>query len=324
MSASTLPASVEGATGAKAKSLPKAPPVSARKIRELQADIASAKSATAVVQLARPALEDFWHAQWGADALLQIAKRSTARTRMEWVSDATVKKIAEKLEADIDVDYFDVLLIAMEALRRMKFQTPLSQSAMLQRALAVGGRRSVTSLVRLFWLAAPLKLDVRMPDHMRERCSELTGSDIALVVAAFRQRTEQDKALLEKVCQRLSEDGVYKELSATDMVELAEGFVDLKVQGDFIRPLGQEILRRRGELTPDENRRVHDAYKTLGIPLKNVWTEPGCGVKRDAMQLVTTQAFAPQEGHEKKRRGYHDVERTSPPRVVRDYKMMSY
>ena len=140
VSASTLPASVEGATGAKAKSLPKAPPVSARKIRELQADIASAKSATAVVQLARPALEDFWHAQWGADALLQIAKRSTARTRMEWVSDATVKKIAEKLEADIDVDYFDVMLIAMEALRRMKFQTPLSQSAMLQRALAVGGR----------------------------------------------------------------------------------------------------------------------------------------------------------------------------------------
>lgn len=93
---------------------------------------------------------------------------------------------------------------------------------------------------------------------------------------------------------------------------------------EALRPLGQEILRRRGELTPDESYRVHNAYQAMKLPLPEVWMQPGSAVKRDGSQLVTTQAFRPQEGHEKKRRGNNDVQRTSPPRVVRDYKMMSY
>lgn len=91
-----------------------------------------------------------------------------------------------------------------------------------------------------------------------------------------------------------------------------------------LRPLGQETLRRRGELSPDESHRVHTAFAAMKLPLPKVWAQPGAATKREGAQIVTSQAFAPQEGHEKKRRGNHDIERTSPPRVVRDYKMMSY
>ena len=31
-----------------------------------------------------------------------------------------------------------------------------------------------------------------------------------------------------------------------------------------LRPLGQEALRRRGELTPDESHRIHTAYQACG------------------------------------------------------------
>merc|ERR1719203_404119 len=100
---------------------------------------------------------------------------------------------------------------------------------------------------------------------------------------------------------------------------------ELGVQDEAaLRPIGQEVLRRRGELTPYESHRVHSAFTAMKLPLPDVWTKPGNYTKRQGAEIVTTQAFAPQEGHEKKRRGNNDIERTSPPRVVRDYKMMSY
>merc|ERR1711920_1084404 len=115
-------------------------------------------------------------------------------------------------------------------------------------------------------------------------------------------------------------------VSATDLIEMAEAFNDVGVRDEAaLRPLGQETLRRRGELSPDESHRVHTAFQGMKLPLPQVWTNPGATTKRSAgCEVVTTQAFAPQEGHEKKRKGNHDLERVSPPRVVRDYKMMSY
>jgi len=155
---------------------------------------------------------------------------------------------------------------------------------------------------------------------------ELDGPDLALLIASFRKHAgARDAALLEKVVVRLHADGIHHGVSATDLVEMAEGLNELGITDEAaLRALGQETLRRRGELSPDESHRVHTAFQAMKLPLPQVWTPPGAVTKRDGAQIVTSQAFVPQEGHEKKRRGNHDIERTSPPRVVRDYKMMSY
>merc|ERR1712137_153336 len=103
------------------------------------------------------------------------------------------------------------------------------------------------------------------------------------------------------------------------MVELAEALNELRCKDELevLKTLGQEIARRRGELTPDENQRAQLAYGAMKLPLSQVWTQPGAQKKRTGGDFIVTQSFAPQEGHEKKRRGNNDVERHSPPRVVR-------
>jgi len=322
----------------------------ALKLKEQRKEIRDAKSATAVVQMVRRCLDNAWSFIWGAEALYQIAKRSTARTRKEWVNDPTVMRLGKKLvkEASSSLlksgkggdravdEEVDVILLALEALKRLAMQDAPAQKDVLERSLAClvadKWRHPVKSLSRLYWLGAPLKLkspgeefSSLLPAELRARAQELDGPDIALLLAAFRKEGARDAALLEKVAVRLRAQGVLTGVSATDLVEMSEAMNVLGVRDEqALRPLGQEVLRRRGELSPDESHRVHTAFQTMKLPLPQVWTQVGAATKREGSEIVTSQAFAPQEGHEKRRRGNHDIERTSPPRVVRDYKMMSY
>jgi len=298
-----------------------------------------AKSATAVVQIVRRCFDEFGDLRWCAEALYQIAKRSTARTRKEWSKDPLVEKLADSLRKEADseaplagrVDRVELILLVLEALRRMSLQATQEQKPALERIVtalvADQWKHPVKSIGRLFWLAAPLKLSGidGVPMEIRERAALLDGPDVALIIQAMRNKDSRDSALLLKVVARLKTEGVHVGLSATDLVEMAEGLRELGAHDEAaLRPLGQEILRRRGELTPDESHRAHGAFNSMKLPLPQVWTQPGAAKKRDKAQILTTQTFVPQEGHEKKRRGNHDIERTSPPRVVRDYKMMSY
>lgn len=349
---SGAPAAPKGraTAGQAAKAAPKAAgkKLFEKKLREILKEIDSAKSATAVVKLVRHNLKENWDVRWGAEALYQVAKRSTARTRKEWAVDATVKTIADKLCASasdacvsLAGDSLDTLLVALDALRRMDLQEATAQQEPLERAqvclVAEGWRRPVKILARLFWLGAPLKeeedkkdFSSLLPGEIRSRSTELDGPDLALLVAAMQNKAARDDLLLERVITRMRTAEVpaevlYKGVSATDLVEMAEGLKEVGVQDEAaLRPLGQEVLRRRGELTPYESHRVHSAYEAMKLPLPKVWLKPGSYAKRQGDKIVTTTAFAPQEGHEKKRRGNNDIERTSPPRVVRDYKMMSY
>lgn len=314
------------------------------KLKELRQEIGAAKSATAVVQVARRNIDASWDVRWGAEAMYQVAKRSTARTRKEWPKDATVKHLAEKLCNEASSgdsltghgeDDVDVLLVALEALRRLGLQEAEKQKEPLERSigmlLANNLRHPAKSLARLYWLGANLNLtgwadfSSQLSSEIKARYTELDGPDLGLLLAAMRHQVAKDVALLSKVVIRLKADGIHKLMSATDLVEMSEAMSELAVQDEgALRPLGQDMLRRRGELTPDESHRAHAAFQAMKLPLPKVWAEPGAAKKREGAQIVTTTAFAPQDGHEKKRRGNHDIERTSPPRVVRDYKMMSY
>lgn len=331
------PSDARPATPAKASAPPR---IHAKKVAEIKKELVLAKSATSVVQVVRNSM-DQWDRRWGAHALYSIAKRSTARTRQEWAVDRAVVRVANKLKTEsaadalptgrMDDEDAEVILLSLEALRRMALQGKEEQrpplEAFLKRFEAAKWKYPVKTLSRFYWLSAPLKLQgvEAVPPELRPRAIELGGVELSLIVEAMRQQGARDLALLEKVIGRLKEKDIHKNLSATDLVELAEGLAELEQRDEAaLRPLGQELQRRRGELTPDEAHRIQNAFQTLKLPLSQVWAPPGATKKRDGSAIVTTQAFVPQEGHEKKRRGNNDVERTSPPRVVRDYKMCSY
>jgi len=312
------------------------------RLRDIQIEIRRAKSATSVVRTVRTNLQPNWDVRWTADALYQIAKRSTARTRKEWGADVTVKKLGARLStwADeqaalekLEQDTVDLLLVALDGLRRMAFQEPEAQKPALEKIVkmlvATSWSNPIKSVARLFWLGSPLKLQddflLLSSAQLRGRAQDLDGPDVALLVNAMRQDGVRDQSLLDKILGRLRHEGIFAGLSATDLIEIAEGLKERGVQDQSaLRPLGQEILRRRGELTPDESHRVHAVFQAMGLPLPEVWMKPGSSVKRDGAQIATTQAFAPEEGHEKKRRGNNEISRVSPPTVTRDRKMCSY
>ncbi|CAJ1398594.1 unnamed protein product [Effrenium voratum] len=310
-----------------------------QKLREIKREISSARSATAVVQVVRQNLATGWDLTWGAEALYQVAKRSTARTRQEWAEDKAVLKLADKLkeEAESDKGDLDTILLSMEALRRMTLQDPAEQKAHLEKLIsgmvANSWRNPVKSLARLYWLGAPLakegleNLDTNaLASQIRQRQNELDGPDLALLLAAMKgPKGLKDDKLQSKVVLRLKDKQIHKGLSATDLVEMAEALEELAVTDEAaLRPLGQEAVRRKGELTPDESHRAHTAFQAMKLPLSKVWDLHGSTkTMQNDRGKVTTQAFALQEGHEKKR-GNNDIERTSPPRVVRDMKMCSY
>lgn len=342
--AAAPPAAVEPVPQSKAAPKPatkaSAKTVDPKKLAEIKKEVGAAKSATAVVQVVRQSMEN-WDRRWGALALYQIAKKSTARTRQEWAGDKSVMRIANKLKAESSAEAIpagrlapedaEVALLSLEGLRRMVMQGKEEQKPALEllvtRLADANWSYPVKTLTRLYWLAAPLKLEGvnAVPDQLRPRCIELGGSDLSLLIASMRLAGAKDLALLEKVIGRLKEKDIHKTLSATDLVEMSEGLAELDQRDEeVLRPMGQELQRRRGELTPDEAHRIQTAFQTLKLPLSKVWAPVGSTTKRGASGIVTTQAFAPQQGHEKKRRGNNDVERTSPPRVVRDYKMCSY
>lgn len=316
-----------------------------RKLTQLRHEIRQAKSATAVVILVRRDLEISWDARWAAEALLRIAKRSTARTRREWAVDGTVLKLNKRLQDFVDEktnlesppagELVDALLVALEASRRMGLQSAGAQRPPLEKlvrwldASNCWQGRPAASLARLLWLVAPLDIKGIDPalQLARSRADELVGGDMAQIITALQQKHMRDSALLHRVLTLLRVESAYHTMTATDMVELAEGLQVLRCKEELVvlRILGQEILRRRGELTPDENQRAQLAFGALDLPLSSVWTQPGAQKRRDkGGETVMTQAFVPREGHDKKRRGNNDISRVSPPRVVRDYKMMSY
>jgi hypothetical protein len=234
----------------------------------------------------------------------------------------------------------DLILLILEALRRMSLQEPQAQKAAIERAVSLMVEKKwanpAKSLARLYWLAAPLSAEGGIKEHfssaalpalLRQRQAELDGPDLALLLATMRgPQGLKDPGVLSKVVIRLKTKDILKGLAATDLVEMAESLQENEVRDEgALRPLGQEALRRRGELTPDESHRIHTAYQEMKLPLPKVWEAAGSTKKDQSKRgIVTTQAFAVQEGHEKKRRGNNDIERTSPPRVVRDYKMCSY
>lgn len=317
-------------------------------IAQIRKEIDAAKSATAVVQVVRRSFEVGFDAHWGAEALYQIAKRSTARTRREWAEDKDVKMLAGKLKlvaaSDMSlegrVDDAEVLLISLEALRRMKLQDAVDQSSPLERVTAYlikhEWRYPVKALARLVFLTSPLKIQGAevAPKELKSRYTELDGTDVALLISAMRSAggNFRDAALLSKLIIKMKLDGwgqggsgLGKNLSATDLVEIAEGFVEIESHDEAVlRSLGQFIQMRRAELTPEESSRVHVAYQKVKLNLNTIWKELGASTKRDASELVTSQTFGLQDGHFRYRRGNNDVQRASPPRVVRDMKMASY
>ncbi|CAE8588187.1 unnamed protein product [Polarella glacialis] len=355
--ARTEPAVAVAAKAPAAPSAPRKDKITPQKLKEVRKEISDAKSATAVVQAIRRHIESSYDVHWAAEALYQVAKRSTARTRKDWAEDKGVKKLADRLskEADSseiltgkDKDDVDIILLILESVRRMELQEPENQKFGIERAInllvADGWNHPVKSLARLFMLGAPLTFEGKIKEHflkelpleIRARATEMDGPDLALLIAGMRgEKGIKDSALLSKVALRLKDRKglsatgafalIHVGLSVTDIVEMAEGLLELAVTDEAaLRMLGQEALRRRGELTPDESHRIHSAYQALKLPLPKVWRQSGAEVKREGAQIITTTAFKPQEGHEKKRRGNHDIEKTSPPRVVRDMKMCSY
>jgi len=336
------PQRIEPAAPAPTAKVAAIPKLAAQKLKELTIEIGRAKSATAVVNVIRTNLDTCWDVRWGAEALYQVAKRSTARTRQEWSEDRAIKRIGEVLvaEAEIGCSNVELILLALEALRRMSVQEPAAQKPSIERCIKMlvdnCFRNPVKSLVRVYWLGAPLSKDGSLKEHfqswglpsqIRQRSDELDGPDLALLLAGMRgDEGLKDAAMVAKVVLRLKSKDIHKGLSATDLVEMAEAFQEMAVTDEgALRPLGQEALRRRGELTPDESHRIHTAYQAMKLPLPKVWDAAGSRKdERTKRGIVTTQAFALQDGHEKKRRGNNDIERTSPPRVVRDMKMCSY
>lgn len=151
----------------------------------------------------------------------------------------------------------------------------------------------------------------------------------------------RDEALLQKVAVRLGSERIYDGLLMTELVVLAEGLDELEIRDPAAaKALGQEILSRRGELTPDEVKRVHLAFQQVGYPLGGIWDAAGVNRKRRSGQIITHQIFTPQPGHDDasnkpskselaqeagdegpdevrhKKRKTREVERVSPPREI--------
>jgi hypothetical protein len=109
------------------------------------------------------------------------------------------------------------------------------------------------------------------------------------------------------------------------MVPLIETLDELGMRNKrALQILGQEILQRKPEFSPDDLRRLEIAFDQCKLPLNTVWAALGASKKRKGGQLVTSQVFAPQQGHEKKHRSEQDIERTSPERYVADHVQSSY
>lgn len=330
------------------------PEINALRLRYLQNEIATSNSATAVVQMIRREISKDWDARWGAMALLQVAKKSTAKTRKEWAADKAVKKLGLKLVKEVlgedswsidpqlrPLSEIQSALCALEGLRRMSLQDSDEQKAPLEHVLkwfnATGWGHPVKILACFVWLAGPLNLSLDGGlDEIKRRPAELDGEDLLKLLAAIRGGMKDFK-LQTKVIMRLRMPASYKGLRASELIDVADHFGQLRKTNkdddaleSALKVLGQEMLGRWPELTADEGQRAQMLYQAMSMPLPSVWTPEGTKSNLVGGAVVTTQTFTPRDGHTKpKRRAIAagasvDLERISPPRVVRDFKMASY
>jgi hypothetical protein len=146
-----------------------------------------------------------------------------------------------------------------------------------------------------------------------------------LVYFCKNQLHDDDDKLLHKVALRLRAESVCAEICTEDLAPLAEGLEELGVRDEqALRTLGQEILQRKPEISSEDLRRIHIAYNMCKLPLNTVWAALGVTKKRKGGDVVTTQVFVPQHGHDKKHRSEREVERASPPRMCSDPVQSSY
>lgn len=104
-----------------------------------------------------------WDIRWGAQALLRIAQRSTARTRKAWAKDPVVSELVGRLRADIsraeDLADVEAALMALEGLKRLGTTPGAAEVALMAKKLrAVDfAKVSTKAFCRLLWLAAQLR-----------------------------------------------------------------------------------------------------------------------------------------------------------------------
>jgi len=140
---------------------------------------------------------------------------------------------------------------------------------------------------------------------LRFLCSDDTYAPANASISDFTYRPlrncpGRDEALLQKLAVRLQGEAAYVGLLMSELVVLAEALDSLEVRDSAaLRTLGQEILGRRNELTPDEVNRVHIAFKQCKMPLSAIWETVGVKRKRRSNEVVTMQSFAPRHGHER-------------------------
>ena len=181
--------------------------------------------------MSRQHFEQHWDLRWGAEALHQVAKRSTARTRKEWTKDPTITKLAERLRSETAsqtsiagrADVVSLRVLSLEALRRLNLQEPKEQEPALQRILACiiadKWQHPAKTLSRLFWLSTSSELSGSelLPQELRGRADLLDGPDVSLVIQALTRKTAvRDVVLLGKLIGRLRTDGIHAGLSATE------------------------------------------------------------------------------------------------------------
>lgn len=134
-----------------------------------------------------------------------------------------------------------------------------------------------------------------------------------------------DNKLLHKAALRLQEEKFCASIPTPHLVPVIETLDELGIRNKrALQSLGQEVLQRKPEFSPDDMRRIQIAFDQCKLPLNTVWAALGVSKKRKGGQLVTSQVFAPQQGHDKKHRSEQDIERTSPERYVADHVQSSY
>ncbi|CAJ1443511.1 unnamed protein product [Effrenium voratum] len=175
---------------------PRLPPPDSDRLEELCQAFRAAPSAAEAVLLLRREQGRSWHPAWGAEALLRVALRSTAKTRKAWAKDTAVVRLAEHLQQDAkqpnqDLARLEVSLMSLEALRRLGFPSSLESASLAQReALA-----STKSLCRMLWLAAGAANAAGgeaagLLRELRKR-SDFDGLDLRMLFDAARRWSER-------------------------------------------------------------------------------------------------------------------------------------
>lgn len=278
-----------------------------------------------------------------------------------WASDHTVRWLAEGLQREVASSAdTEMVLVALEALRRMGFQEPLQQrpaiEATLERLAGSQWRAPLAALCRLLWLEAPLGLPGLGPamQELRASSRELGSSEVAILVDALHRRAarrrpveksdvvrvrsekgdvQAETALVQRLLARIALEKVRSGFSAEELADTVLGFAELGcANAPAYKKLMQDILVRRGELTAGELDRAKRVLKRAGVSLDASWGAAGSIMKKQRSGgIATVQTFAPQKGHERDEESVlkgkvldREVVRTSPERYQADRVRSSY